>query len=465
MRARLQFVVIVGLVTLLTTSGIFAADLDEDKRRLIVIGPRVLNDALIALESSLGCNIAFEDAPYESPKTIIELFPGGPKGPRTSKIDFEYSAKSPPLEIVESLLNQYNKEHDETVFKAVEDEGNKETLNVFPLRWKNSRDIFVKHKSLFATPVTFQTKDGDTLRSALQRILDSLTNPYEDRMSLWGPMSNIPLPAGLKISDKSARDCINELLRRYSTLPLAHKSFWSLRRGPYRPKLGRFAVFSVRRIDPVKSPANCRIRIMVEKPLAIALPILEEILDCTISYEDHEYMFWKHMMENKEKEPQRLSGGIIDFSFSRDADKAQVIRDIASQFKRVGIFEVSTLSENSYSVYPVKSYDVDGKLVQSNSLSKTVVDEPRGDGNVKERLNSYCRALGAKMERKITVGKISMTFASRKVTGRSSKRLFAEKLTDTLHAIDEKLSWQLTYSPKTREYTLNVYRVNAAVGH
>lgn len=445
------------VISLFLNSGLLAENTGSIS--LVVVSGRALNNSLIILEKSLGCLITCEEAPRRSPQEITELFLGGPRVLVSRKIEFKYKAASPPQMVIESLLNQYNQQYGDASYTVVKAFGDENIFNVFPVDWKDADGCMVKHKSAFATPISISVKPEDSLSSFFVRVFDSISSPYEPRISLSGPMPRNPMGLSNDFTAKPALFCMNEVMDTFRNLPGMPSMSWSLRRGPRLGNLYSFAFFAMRKVDIDPPAGDFFISIEAEKPLATAVRILEKALSCIISYEDHEYVFERDMFLNKAKEPQMLSGDILRFAFKQNDDKEKIIHQMLAGFRRYGVFDVARVSEDHFAVYPTLSYDQKGELKPVNALSKKALSLSINNKTLPEALAVYARTLEQETSKRVTLAEPPKSLAEGLVSFTTTQEPVMKSLTGLLQSVDRQISWQIKYGVKSKEYSIDIHRV------
>lgn len=123
---------------------------DHLKERTVVAtaSGRALKDAIFLLGTQLECQISYEDPPYYHASTIQFLTPDGPQVPAQHSIFFTYNPLLPRAEIIQNLLDQYQKVDDTAVFKLVRSENRgQEVFNVMPVQVKTRDGLKIGWKS------------------------------------------------------------------------------------------------------------------------------------------------------------------------------------------------------------------------------------------------------------------------------------------------------------------------------
>jgi hypothetical protein len=401
--------------------------------------------------------ITFEDAPYENPQVITELFPGGLRVPVPRGIEFRYSGEWTPVKVIEALLRQYNQQFGDALFEVTKVEAGRESFHVLPVDWKDAGGQRLKYYSPFLAPVSFSVRSEDSLRSALQRALDSTTSPYESKIDLDGPIPRRAMMVNADFTNKPVVGCIAEIMDNFRMSRGGDRVSWSLRRGPAVPALRKFAVLSVHKPDLDPISGDVVINIEAEKPLATALRLLEKELNCTISYEDNEYVFERDMII-RNGEPEMLSGEILLYSFTRKAEKEEIIRGLVAGFKRYGEFEVARVSGNHFAVYPVKAYDKNGKLRPVDAFSRRRLKQSAGQKTMQETMVSITESLGRETGRPFALKDIPEGLASTISNVQLPEGALMDSLTALLQSVDPQLSWHLLYSVKTKSFGLSIHK-------
>jgi len=423
----------------------------QELRQIDVVSPRPLSDAIIALEGALDCVIPYEDPDLEYPPELYEMFKEGPIVPKGGRITFQYNPDESPEVIIEALLAEHHQQGNAGIFKLVI--GPEGIYNVVPIKRRNREGRLIPTQSILDKRISFSAQD-----LSYQSIIDTICELLPERVG--GPAVALSALYRNRCSvswyDKEARLCINEILCKLNEQSPRKWSLW----------VGRDPTFPVAALNFYTVPSApsdpCQIRIVAHRPLAEALKILEERLQCTIPYEDPLFLCACDIMQNRAGEPQIPRGGIVHFSYLPDSNAEEAIQACLASYHQIGLNTgVFTMERvhNIYCVFPVEFKNEKEELEPYQSILQTPISLSVYDKNSLEILEAICSILTKSSNRHLAVGTLPADFSQPHKSYSAVNQPARICLTEFLKDIDGSLSWQLFYDPKSKIHLINVHKI------
>jgi hypothetical protein len=441
-------------------AGIFGAPVDaQDTRRIDAFSGRALLHALRVLERELDCVITYEDPLWEAP-LVKEMFEGGPVVPKKTSLSLEYSPGSPEI-VIQEVLNQYHQQTDKARFELMA--GPEGIYNVVPVKCKNEAGELVANQSILDAKISLSMQDA-----SFSEIMDEIINKLSQKLTLARVFVQHYATTSVSWDNKDARSCINQVFYELSKVS-EHTFSWHIRRGPASEPYP--AVFNVHR---VRSSQQWHTRIEAARPIAEALKILERNFRDTITYEDSLYLRRFDVMRNRDKEPQKPRGGIIDFSYSPDMPSGKAIQNCLADYNNdrnnPAVFTIEYEEEEPViHVFPIQLRDMKGEFPDEEHISiphtpilSTVISVSEQDKAPLDILRNICAKAAESSGAVINMGefprgRLSVPPGSFSVADKPAR----VALTGFLKSISRYLSSQLIYDPKSKEYVLNIHDIKA----
>ena len=426
----------------------------QGTRRIDVFSTRPLPDALRILKSELDCVITYEDPLWQDPSVLTEMYDGGYLVPKRGRLTFVYNLGNPKI-VIKEVLNQYHQQIDTAQFELiVEREG---LYNVVPVKRTNESGELVENRSILDVNISVSMQDVP-----YAAIMDEIFGRLSEKLIQIRPFKQLYVSKGsASWHGKNARSCINEILHEV-TKEFPDKYSWHISRGP---ALGsRPAILNIHKVSPVTTGSGpWHVKVGAIRPLAEAIKILEEILGCTITYEDTLYLCSGDTERNRAEEIQRPRAGLIDLSYSPNIPADRVIRYCLSAYHNrsmnSGIFTMEK-DGSVFHVFPIEHKDKEGVLMPHESILNTPISVSEQDKTPLDILRSISTKATEGSERKIRFGNFAQDglFGSPKSFGSANKPARIA-LTEFVKTIGNDLSWQLLYDPRADEYVLNIHSV------
>jgi hypothetical protein len=431
----------------------------QDTRRIDVFSGRALSHALLILERELDCAITYEDPLWEAP-LVEEMFEGGPVVPKKTSLSLEYSLGSPEI-VIQEVLNQYHQQTDRASFELTA--GPEGIYNVVPVKCKNAAGELVENHSVLDAKISLSMQDA-----TFSEIMNEIISKLPQKLALARVFVQHYATMSVSWDNKDARSCINQVFYELNKVS-EHTFSWHIRRGPASES--RPAVFNV---HTVRARQQWHTRIEAARPLAEALKILERNFRDTITYEDALYLRRFDVMRNRDKEPQKPRGGIIDFSYSPDMPSYRAIQNCLADYNHdrdnPAVFTIEYEEEEPViHVFPILLRDMRGEipdeehfLVPHTPILSTVISVSEQDKSPLDILRAICGKVAESSGAVINMGefpqeRLSVSPVSFSVADRPAR----VALTGFLKSISRYLSWQLLYDPKSKEYILNIHDIKA----
>ena len=441
-------------------AAIFGTPVDaQDTRRIDVFSGRALLHALRILERELDCVITYEDPLWEAP-LVKEMFEGGPVVPKKTSLSIEYSPGSPEM-VIQEVLNQYHQQTDRASFELIA--GPQGIYNVVPVKCQNEAGELVENQSILDAKISLSMQDA-----LFSEIMDEIISKLPQKLTLARVFVQHYATTSVSWDNEDARSCINQVFYELNKVS-EHTFSWHIRRGPESESHPAFL-----NVHRVRSRQQWHTRIEAARPLAEALKILERNFRDTITYEDALYLRRFDVMRNRDKEPQKPRGGIIDFSYSPDmpSDKAiqNCLADYNNDRNNPAVFTIEYEDEEPViHVFPIQSRDMRGEFPDEEHISvphtpilSMVISVSEQDKPPLDILRAICAKAAESSGAVINMGefpqeRLSVSPVSFSVADKPAR----VALTGFLKSINKHLSWQLLYDPKSKEYILNIHDVTA----
>ena len=447
------------LIIVVFIAGIFGTPVDaQDTRRIDVFSGRALSHALLILERELDCAITYEDPLWEAP-LVKEMFEGGPVVPKKTSLSLEYSLGSPGM-VIQEVLDKYHQQTDKARFELMA--GPEGIYNVVPVKCKNEAGELVENRSFLDAKISLSMQDAPFLE-----VMNEIISKVPQKLSLARPFEHYARTS-VSWNSKDARSCINQVF--YELNKVSERTFsWHIKRSPASEPHPAF--FNVHR---VRSGRQWHTRIEAARPLAEALKILERNFRDTITYEDSLYLRRFDVMRNRDKEPQKPRGGIIDFSYSPDLPSGKAVQNCLADYNHdrnnPAVFTIEYEEEEPViHVFPVQLRDMRGEFPDEEHISvphtpilSTVISVSEQDKAPLDILRTMCAKAAESSGAVINMGefpqeRLSVSPVSFSVADKPAR----VALTGFLKSISRYLSWQLIYDPKSKEYILNIHDIKA----
>jgi hypothetical protein len=186
--------------------------------------------------------------------------------------------------------------------------------------------------------------------------------------------------------------------------------------------------------------------------------MLGDLLDCSVIYEDIEYLCPCDVMRDAAGKPQVPSGDRIEFSYQSGANAFEVIEACVQTYNeqaRAGKFEVHRIGSGIH-VFPTLSRDANGDYQPRQSLLDAAVP-PRGSNmSPIDHLDQMIQNISAARSVSITRGEIPEEI-QKLPPSPAEGRTAAQVLSDLADLSGKKLFWELQYDPREVKYVLNGY--------
>jgi len=441
-------------------------------RKIIIVSPRALNDAVAVLERTIHCAITFEDAPYYNDSRSEPLWAGAPRMAKERKFVFEYDQQEDTLKIIKSLLATYYKIDASAVFTVLKDDGQPPRFHIYPVKAMAKDGRMLPYKSRFLSAQTFQLISGEALDVSLARLCKQLSTSNEE-VVCSGRILSPQCERDVTLLATNGLSCMEQTLQYYDRSPSGLTLSWSIRRGPKMEKLNDFCVLSLRQMQSEQTlmqDGTNDVYVLVEaaRPLSEALRILDKMIDCNVVYEDIEYKCSCDTLGDKDGHLQVPRGGIVDFSFSSKADSCQVVSDCVNAYnygqnkvneERINAGEYSIECRNTgptILVSPSHSKDKTGTMQRAEPLLATQVSFVSSNKSVMSILQELSSAVTAATGKKIVVGNVpDMEAVLPSFTAKGSA---GEALSDLMQRVSPRFSCYLIFEPKDQLFRLDVYK-------
>lgn len=425
---------------------------------------RALERALYVLGNQLHCVINYEDPPYEYPPTIKFLTPDGPAVPTERSLYFAYNPKQSKVEIIQSMIDEYQKSDDSVVFELAthENQGEK-TYSVTPSQVKTKDGTFTTWESPLDKKISLSLTD--TCYGVATHIAElAAENGIGDIQAVEGFERNdfYEEKVSFNAENKTARSCLNSLIIHYNSKH-ENRVTWGVNRDPIIN--GAFIWFQFAQPIPVKAfvvfpkKLGYTVSLYVEsgRPLAKALRFIERQSAKAIIYEGSPYLCPCSVMRDHAGKAYNPSGGIFDFAYSSQAKFSVVLATGLKEFNKYNVGEfIATLVGSTFYVHPTVFMDAKEKTLPHKPLLETTISLSSKGKTVEENLKELCAALTAQTPYKVSLGELpSLPLFTQIVTEDVTKQPAVEYLSKLSQKTGDKLSWQLLYMPKTSEYVLN----------
>ena len=429
-----------------------------------VVGGRALAQAIELVQADLDRIVTYEDPNWEDAAATMELIPGL-RIPATRALSFEFDGTKAAKQAVLDLIAAYSRQDDSLVFDVREGQEGSGILNVIPVRHLTSQGQMVPDESLLNVKITLLAVD-QTYQAVVSRLCELISQQGGRKMKIIEPPPPTPEFANEKISvsigNKSALWCLNEVFGKYNTNKKVRIS-WRLVRHT-KDDFCALVAFPLTSTPEPGAPSTLRIE--EQRPLAVAAQIIERELGRPITYEDPPYLCRCEIMALQDA-PQVLRGGILRYSFSREAVPERTILDCIESHSRqgnAGVFALR-LTDDVFHIIPVASRnEKSDSIAQGSILERGISFEATGNAHVV--LEGFCAATSASTGTTIAVGQLpDLPQLRRTITFKVVDRPAREVLTRLANVIgvDRKMSWQLWYEPRLKGYVVNIREVGGGL--
>lgn len=449
-RIPMSFVIVFVLIL-----SVLAATSAADS--LLVVSPRTLNDSLALLQKRLECVITFEDAPYEYISRVKEAYPGGMRIPREYEFAFEFQRSVAPIEIIMSLLDAYRKLDDTTIFKVEQDRSNVGMYHVFPVEYLDREGKRVAYNSIMSRPISYVIQDGASREDSLHSLCN-LLSVYGTTVDYAGEYYGGSFRP-VVFTNAPARDCLMRMIRDITSSKDQGIVTWSIRRGPSSADYGDYAVLYISKVVSAgENGADHFMMIESQRPLSTAMQMASKLLDCSVIYEDPEYICPCDVLRDAAGKSQIPSGGTIACSYNSQASWREIVATMVSAYNeqnRTGKFMANEVESCIY-VFPTLSRDENGDSIPRVALLDDLVSPKNEDMTTTDYLKKIIESIAIKHNVQIECE--GMPEAIDKVlllpeTGQTA----AQVLASISNLTGKKLLWQLHYNPRETKYILRGY--------
>jgi hypothetical protein len=431
---------------------------------LEVVAPRPAAETIVMLSEQLQCVITYEDPAFQFKNDLKETYPGSthfvPKG---GTISYTYKKSNANIDILRGFINEYNEKKMQE-FDVVQDN---EIYNVFPVRIVNRDGQWKENFSPLDTPVTLSLKDTDCYEALTA--LCSAISQADNRYSISTNNISVPLLMTARLSlyfaDVPARYAMNAILsalnKRLESVDSARQLTWHLLFDPQpAPTLNYILNFQTVTILPADH--FMRLRIVDQRPVALAAKLLEKRFNTIITYEDPPYVCDCDIMGNESGKT--LAGGILDMAWKQNHSVDDVLRILTETpvIPRAvpDAFKVSR-ENGRYRIYPNMSRDKQGNPVSVSPVMDRDVSLNIAEADGLDVVRLICSKLSDSIEGRIVFevgdmpGIVAHTLKSRNVLDFS---IVDQKAYNALNQFLEKndldISWQLLFDPASEKYNL-----------
>ena len=430
-------------------------------RQIDVFSGRPLSDATVILQDVLNQVITYEDPLWDNPNETIELFKEGPVIPKPHQLRFQYTVDDSETVIL-ALLDQYHCQIGRTQFELLSTtEG---IYSVVPVKRQNKQGKFISNASVLDTKISLSVRD--TSYTSIMAEIESILAP--DIAGFAQPLQSLRrLKGSVDWKNKDARSCINEIFNEISKYHPRFGFSWELRRAPDAPQ----GILNVRRLLRNEQLTNFelpwRVRVEATRPLSHVLKNLETDLGQTITYEDPPLRWSGDLMRDRHGVTQRPRGGILEFHSGLYTAPAQVIQSCLTAYHgdstSTGKFKI-TKSGAIFHAIPTESKTEEGILKPHKSILDTPITVLETNRPSIDILQTICMRLAQSSGRRVVLGEFSQL--ERSILQKASKKsvhlvnqLARTGLTDFVKEIDNDLSWQFLFDPKSKNYVLNIHSI------
>jgi len=442
------------VVLLISLSVLVTASRADDFE---VISPRALNDAFLLLQERLNCAITFEDAPYDVSERIQELFPGGPRIPRERTFIYEYHKGQSPLVAIQSLLDAYLKVDDRTVFSVQRDHTYENMFHVFPVKHMNRDGEWTAYSSILDQKISFTVQEEVSWASNIQNIC-SLLPRSGTRLEYAGDFRGGSSSPAV-FTNTIARNCLAYLAHDKKRFPQGSLISWSIRRGPSVPGLDDFAVLYLSRVTSTNGETADHFMIVESlRPLSDSVSLLGDLLNCTVIYEDPQYICPCDVLSDVAGKPQIPSGGRLGFNYSSKATTLEIIAGCSQAYNEqndAAKFLTTTLG-TAIHIFPTLGKNANGNLESQNSLLNCVAPLRDISMPIADYFDQIVREISSKFNVRVVCGELPESILAKgKLFSPEVGHTVAQVLSNISTLIKKRILWTLYYDPKTAQYILS----------
>lgn len=449
------------LSVVLTLQSISLGEENNAEVRIAVVGPRALRDAIRILEHQLDCVITYEDPKYQHATTLHQAFETGPMLPKFRSITFAYNPKkeTDKTRIIESLLDQYH-QHDKTVvFKVFKSSTCEDIFNVVPVSSTNKAGELTSHNSVLDAVVSLTATESTYYAIAEQVCNLASKKPENPTIWLGRPPTQAFFKTPMSIIAKShALSHLNMLVCEYNKMGEGRVS-WNIVRDPNND----FCALNFYPITPTLQKESMPVTVHIEayRPLSNLVRMLEADLGTPITYEDVQYICHCDVLTNLDGEPQVPRGGILAFSYSSQANPAQVVLNAIEAYNKQGNPGEFALkqTEGVLHVLPIAGRDKNGEWIAHKSLLETRISFSANLKSAQEILELLCESITEKTRQKVLLGSFPVLspptpMFSFTVDDKPSRLCLVE----LMKLWGDNFSWDFLYEPHLNGYVLNTYK-------
>lgn len=342
----------------------------SQSRNLYVIAPRALYEGVLILEKVFQVPISFEEHPYDYAGDSQPLFSNSvARIPKYRTIVVQYDLAAGPRVAIQRLLDAYHKQSGTPLYScSVAQSGSGYKIAPQKINSLTVRDS--DHESALKEVIEYTPSKGDSLESVFLNIRNAYTNITKSKVYCFTPNLSDQLnkwdlvrALGRKSAVQYLETVVNEYNRRGEGL-----ISWSLLREPDT----KCEVLGCHIITGI-SQGEHQLRVIGPRPLSPALAIIQKDYGSLIGYEDPPLMCGCDIIFDTNGLPMIPSGGSITFTYSLTNSVKYVLQSIIDSYAfqgNTGIFSMSSVAPNIYTVFPVKGRNEMGVDIPVNALSK-----------------------------------------------------------------------------------------------
>jgi hypothetical protein len=341
--------------------------------KCFVIAPRALYEAVGVLEATFNVPIPFEEWPYKLKDDSQELFPNSiSRIARQRKISFEYDITKGLEQALSSLLAEYNNIDDAPRYHFVAAQTSREGVRVSPKYSEVEMENYAPSLSHYNEYIP---NPGDPLEAVFGNISDQYSKTIEDKVYHYAPScpAYIPWDSLRLLGRKPTLEYLDTVIWDYY-LTTQTPITWSLLRVP----VTHHEVLGCRIIRGFPQGER-QLLISGQRPLSLALAIIQKDFGCLIVYEDLIFKEKCDLIYDAAGVPQIPRGGLIRYAYSLTNSVENILHDLVKAYSTQegrGRYSVTNISANVYSIFPVGSSCLQG-AGNIKALSSIMLPEDR----------------------------------------------------------------------------------------